>query len=396
MNRKSITGSIRPRPSKDNIQYYTVTLELGKDPNTGKRIRKSFPVYTDNRQEAEDFLTMKKAEYLKGELLMPLDMTVASYLDEYLVYCESSNYSAATMRDYKSVIERYLKPVFGKKKLQDLQKAHIQQAYNVWRKKSNASDKPLSAETIRHINRIFKAALNEAVERQYIKQNPACRIKIAKDASTKELDVYTVEEIKELQKAVKGTDMELPVALLFDCVMRRGELLGLRFSDIDFDTNTVKIRHSLVETEDSKVCVLKDCKTEDSCREMIVSEYTMKLLKKQRAIYKENKLKYGKAFCDQEYVVCQEDGTPFLPKSFTRKWARTLEKYGLRHIKLHGTRHSAISLLLSEGIPLHIVQQRAGHKDPQITLAVYSHVAKDKQSIVAEKLESLIFSAVNE
>lgn len=231
MNRKSITGSIRPRPSKDNIQYYTVTLELGKDPNTGKRIRKSFPVYTDNRQEAEDFLTMKKAEYLKGELLMPLDMTVASYLDEYLVYCESSNYSAATMRDYKSVIERYLKPVFGKKKLQDLQKAHIQQAYNVWRKKSNASDKPLSAETIRHINRIFKAALNEAVERQYIKQNPACRIKIAKDASTKELDVYTVEEIKELQKAVKGTDMELPVALLFDCVMRRGELLGLRFSE---------------------------------------------------------------------------------------------------------------------------------------------------------------------
>ncbi len=396
MSKKSITGSIRPRPSRDDVQYYTVVLELGKDPVTGKRIRASFRIDTNDKKEAENFLTMKKAEYLQGELLNPSDMTVASYLDEYLEYCESCNHSAATIRDYKEKIERYLKPMFGKKKLQELQKVHIQQVYNTWKKKSNASDKPLGAESIKHINRIFKAALNEAVERQYIKQNPAANVKIARDASTKNIDVYTVEEIRELQRAVKGTDMKLPVALLFDCVMRRGELLGLRFSDIDFSTNTVTICHSLVETQDSKVCVLKDCKTEDSCREMVVSDYTMKLLKKQRAIYKANKLKYGKDFNDKEFVVCQEDGSPFLPKSFTRKWARTLEKHGLRHIKLHGTRHSAISLLLSEGIPLHIVQQRAGHKDPKITLSVYSHVAKDKQNIVAEKLENLIFSAVNE
>lgn len=396
MHRKSITGSVRPRPSKNNVQYYTVVLELGKDPITGERKRLYFRADTDDRQEAENFLTMKKAEYLQGDLLMPSDMTVADYLDEYITFCEGSDYSAATIRDYKNVVDRYLKPLFGKKKLQELQKVHIQQIYNNLRKKSNASDKPLKATSIQHINRIFKAALNEAVERQYIKQNPAHKIKIAKDTSTHKPDVYTTEEIKELQRAVKGSDMELPVALLFDCVMRRGELLGLRYSDINFDTNTVTICHSLVESEDSKVPVLKDCKTEDSCREIVVTAYTMKLLKRQRMKYKENKLKYGKDFCDKDFVVCQENGKPFLPKSFTRKWARTLEIHSLRHLKLHGTRHSAISLLLSEGVPLHIVQQRAGHKDPAITLGIYSHVAKDKQNIVAEKLDSLIFSAVNE
>lgn len=395
MKRKTITGSIRPRPTKDNVQYYTVVLEMGKDPNTGKRIRSCFRVDTDDKQEAEEFLLMKKAEYLQGELLMPSDMTVASYLDEYIAFCEGGDYSVATIRDYKNVAERYLKPLFGKKKLQELQKVHIQQTYNNLRKKSNASNKPLKATSIQHINRIFKAALNEAVERQYIKQNPACKIKIAKDTSARKLDVYTAEEIQKLQKAVKGTDMELPVALLFDCIMRRGELLGLRYSDINFNTKTITIRHSLVESEDCKIAVLKDCKTEDSCREMVVSDYTIKLLKKQKIKYRENKLKYGKEFDDREFVICQEDGKPFLPKSFTRKWARTLEIYGLRHIKLHGTRHSAISLLLSEGVPVHIVQQRAGHKDPKITLAVYSHVAKDKQNVVAEKLESLIFSAVD-
>ena len=178
--------------------------------------------------------------------------------------------------------------------------------------------------------------------------------------------------------------------------MRRGELLGLKYSDIDFDRSIVTIRHSLVESEDSKVSVLKDCKTDESYREILVTEHTMKLLRKQRAIYKKNKLRYGKSFVDDDYVICQENGKPFLPKSFTRKWTRTLEIHGLRHIKLHGTRHSAISLLLSEGLPLHMVQQRAGHKDPKITLSVYSHVAKDKQNIVAEKLNDLIFSAVNE
>lgn len=84
-------------------------------------------------------------------------------------------------------------------------------------------------------------------------------------------------------------------------------------------------------------------------------------------------------------------GEPYRPKSFTRKWAKTLEKYGLRHIKLHGTRHSAISLLLSEGVPIQIVQQRAGHQDPKITLAVYSHVSKDKESLVADTLGEILF-----
>lgn len=129
----------------------------------------------------------------------------------------------------------------------------IQQAYNKWRIKSNASENPLKATTIHHINRVFKAALNEAVERQYIRQNHTHKLKIPKDPKTNKLDVYTVEEIRELQKSVKNTDMELPVALLFYCVMRRGELLGLKFSDINFDTSTVTVRHSLVESEDSKI-----------------------------------------------------------------------------------------------------------------------------------------------
>lgn len=107
-------------------------------------------------------------------------------------------------------------------------------------------------------------------------------------------------------------------------------------------------------------------------------------------------MKYGEDFCNSNRVICKENGEPYRPKSFTRKWAKTLKKYGLRHIKLHGTRHSAISLLLSEGVPIQIAQQRAGHQDPKITLSVYSHVSKDKESLVADMLEDVLFSAMGE
>lgn len=271
----------------------------------------------------------------------------------------------------------------------------IQQVYNQWRIKSNASDKPLKAESIRHINRILKAALNKACELGYIKYNPTKNVKIGKDLVTKHVDVYTTEEIKLLKKTVKGTDMELPVALLFDCVMRRGELLGLCFDDVDFEKRTVTIQHSWVESEDSKKPVLKDCKTDGSYRKMVVSEETMKLLKRQQLLCKQICLREGKRFTGKQRVVCKQNGDPFLPKSFTAKWIDTLKKYGLRHIKLHGTRHSAISWLLSQGIPLHIVQARAGHQDPKITLSVYSHVAKEDEGVVADLLDAKLFCAVN-
>lgn len=391
MKNKKVTGSVRPRPDKHNVRYYDIVVELGRDELTGERIRAYFHCDSTDRAEAENYLTIKKAEYLSGDMLMPTDKTVGQFMEEYLEEYVKIQNSAPTYRDYKQTIDRYIVPMFGKCKLQALDRKQIQTVYNAWKVCSNASNKPLKAETIRHINRIFKAALNKAIEWEYINKNPTDKIRIGKDVMTNHVEVYTIEEIKKLQTAVRNTDMELPVALLFDCMLRRGELLGLCYSDIDFETNTVLIQHSFVESADSKHPILKGCKTDGSYRKMVVSKYTMHLLKEQQLKYKRNRLKYGANFTDSGRVICQEDGKPFLPKSFSRKWTRTLKKYGLRHIKLHGTRHSAISMLLSQGIPLHIVRERAGHQDPKVTLSVYSHVAKDNQNLVADKLDDILF-----
>lgn len=390
ISNKSVKGSIRPRPNKLDIRYYDVTLELGVD-EMGKRKRVYFHVPTTDKQVAENFLVTKKAEFLNGELLEPTRLTVSQFFDEYMEEHVTVKNSSASISDYKSVIEKYIKPTFGNVRLQELTTKNIQKVYNQWERKSPLSDKPLKESTIKHINRVLKAGLNVAIKWGYIKENPATNVTITKNKNTEEIEVYTAEEIRKLRHAVKGTDMELPVALLFDCMMRRGELLGLRFSDIDWETNTVRIQSSWTEGADGKP-ELGHCKTASSRRNIVVSNYTMQLLVRQKLIYKSNRANYGKSFCDSDRVICKENGEPYLPKSFTHKWAKTLKKYGLRHIKLHGTRHSAITLLLSEKTPINFVQARAGHSDAKVTLGVYAHVAKDRQKDVAEKLESLIFS----
>lgn len=390
-----LKGSVRPRPNKDNVKYFDVTIELGTDETTGKRKRLYFRINTTDRIEAENFLEEKKVELRKGELVEPNKITVSQYLDEYMENYVRVHNAPATISDYSGVIESYIKPAFGHFKLQDLTLITVQKVYNTWKQKSPLSDKPLKEVTIRHINRVFKASLNVAIDWGYIKENPVKKVKISKDVVTDTIDVYTLEEIVKLLQAVKGTDMELSVALLLEGMLRRGELLGLKYSDIDFDTNTITIQHSWTEGADGNP-ILKDCKTQASHRKIVVSDNTMKLIKRQQLRYRQNRLRYGEDFGNSNRVICKEDGYPYLPKSYTHKWEKMLKKNGLRHIKLHGIRHSAISLLVSEGIPINFVQACAGHKDAKVTLGVYTHVAKDKKNVVADKWDSLLRPASNE
>ena len=137
--KKRINGSVRPRPNAENVQYYDITLELGTDPVTGKRKRMYFKVNTTDREEAENELMIKKAEYLQEKLLEPSKETVAEFLERFLEDTRR-NLSPATTRDYKGMIERYIEPLFGHMKIQELTRAKVQQVYNGLRKKSNRSD----------------------------------------------------------------------------------------------------------------------------------------------------------------------------------------------------------------------------------------------------------------
>lgn len=392
INKTIIKGHIRPRPNKKNVKYYDVILELGKDPITGKR--KQIPFHVDGSYEdAQAVLIQKQAEYLNSELLIPSKMTVKTLVEQFKeMYVDLQG--ASSKRYYKGIFNRYILPYFGDVELQKLNSMQIQKLYNELLKCSPYTKKPLSPNTIDNLNNGFRCMLNYAVRMEYIKKNPIDNVVLPKIKTCKDIEVYTKEELCDLLEKIKGTDMELCVYLLLEGALRRGELAGLRYEYVDIENRIIKVRESLVEDENEKA-VVSDCKSDSSRRDFVISDYTASLLKKQLQKYKENKLKLGKKFEDTGYVICQENGKPYQPKSIYRKWKRLLEAKNLRHIPLHGTRHSVVTLLMDYGVPVHVVQNLAGHASATLTLDTYTHMTKKSNGMASSVLQKEIFDKVN-
>lgn len=368
---KVVTGHIEPRKNtKGVITHYRAVINLGKDEN-GKTIKPYLKANT--LEEAEVLLIKMKADYINREFILPSEMTVSDYLNEWYDAYIVNQRSESTILDYRDIADRYLIPYWGKKKLQSLSTLDIQKTFNAWGIKSPLSDKALSEETLKHIKRVFNTALNKAVELEYLKRNPLKGVSIKSGRVKKEIEVFSEEEIVRLFSAVKGTDMELIVAFLFDTLARRSEALGARWSDLDMDTGVLTIQNTYIRTlEGSKF--REGTKSSSSKRSMVLTDYTLNLLKKEKIKQKEIKLKFGEEYEDNDLIICQPNGRPYQASSLTQKWRRTLKKHGIRHIKLHGSRHSAISQLVALGMNIKSVQDRAGHKNIELTLNVYTHV----------------------
>jgi integrase len=398
---QNVRQAYRARPNKKNTRYYDVFLELGFDPITKKRLRTP-AVKAQSEQEAKEIAAKMYVDYLNKTFIMPDSLTVSDWLETwYDTYVLGRRLSEATCRDYRWVIDYYLSKFFGKIKLQDLDALYVQRKYNEWRIVSPYSiDKrePLKAESLRHINRVFSTCLNRAVKCKKIRENILHDVVIDPDEDQQDIAVYSEEEFKELLSAIKNTDMELPVALLMDAILRRSELLALTWNCVDWKKGTLTIKSGFIEGISG--AVVSKVKTKFSNRTVTLTEYTMKLLRNQFLIYQQDKWK--DSFSDNNLIIYQTGnkrfGEPYLPKSFSRKFQRTLKKNHLKQIRLHSTRHSAITFLNSQNVPLAAIKARCGHspKSP-LTQSVYSHNTEKDQLKATQLLEASWFgNAINQ
>lgn len=389
-NGKLVSGHIEPRKNtKGEITHYRAVINY-KDENGMKR--KPYKKAA-TKEEAEALLIQMKAEYMNGEFTEPNEIRTCEYLETWYNAYVVNQRSESTELDYREIIDRYLIPTWGNTKLQALKTLNIQTIFNTWSMKSPLSDKPLSEETLKHIRRVFNTALNKAVDIELLKRNPLKGVTIGKRNRKKEIEVFSEQEIQKLFQAIKGTDNELIVAFLFDTLARRSEALGARWSDLDMKTGTLTIQHTYIRTLDG--CKFKDgTKSQSSKRSMVLTDYTLGLLRKEKFIQMQNKLKLGEEYEDNDLIICQPNGKPYQGNSFTQKWSRLLKKNGIRHIKLHGSRHSAISMMASMGIHPKYVQERAGHKSCDITMNIYTHVSNDQKIKTAKTINDEFFKNV--
>ena len=350
-----------------------------------------------HRQSVTFYGTRKQAEHKLREMLSDIEngthmnksspVTVSQWMNKWLATYIKDKKSPTTYVGYKGQVDTHILPYFENVYLKDLTTLDVQEWVNSLYNKSHETNKDRNPKTVKNIFMNLKAACNKAVQADIIPKNPCDGVELKK-CDSKKVDPYTKEEVDELMKAMKGDEIEFPIHLDLILGLRRGELLALKWSDIDYGKKQVHIQRNIVLDENRKI-VEKTPKSKSGNRYISLSESQCLMLKLEQTKQQERASK-NINYKDNDLVVCKADGTYYNPDVFSSKFNRLLEKIGLRHIRLHDIRHTNCTLLLLSGVNMKTMQGRLGHSDYSVTANTYSHVTAEADRAASELADSFI------
>ena len=375
------TGSLREIKTKSGEIHYQITIDGGRDPLTGKRNR-AFRNVKGSKREAKSLMHKLITEMEEGKITKKSSKNIGEWMDEWLSEY-MPNIEETTRIGYQNKIKCYIKPAIGDILIQSLTASHVQRMVN------DMTRRGLSPKNIRDTFNNVNAAMKLAVKIRLIPYNPCEGVSLPKRKKYK-AEVYSTEMINSLLTKTEGTDMYLPILILVSAGLRRGELLALRWQDIDFENKILKVRKNMVRGLNGYI--IKSPKTEAGIRDISLGDSVMQKLVSAKEQYDKKKLAYGIGFQDLGFVISQSDGAPFSPDAMTRKWRRFLVGNNLPEIRLHDLRHSNATALIQAGVNPRVVQQRLGHSDVNITLNTYTHVLPAMDIEAADKLDMLLLN----
>lgn len=377
---------------------WLLVVDLGTDPGTGKRKRKT-RMFKGSEREARKELAKWLAEINEGVYIEPTGMTLEQYLKQWLEN-RIIEISPHTRRRYKNIVNLRIIPLLGKIRIEEIRPLHLKNFYRkiIEQGRLDGKNGSLSQESLNYHHRVLHKALDDAVKDELIKKNPA---DIAKPPKIEEQIIDEDEEINEKIQVLNEKQVSIILekakntpyyALLFVAIrtgLRRGELLGLRWKDIDWDKKTISVKQTLGYTKDNGY-FFKLPKTKKSRRTIKVDADVLTTLKQHRKKIAENKLFFGQQYKDKGLVFCQVDGKPMHPDTPSKWFPKFLEKINLPRLNFHCLRHTHASLMLKAGADIKQISERLGHSSIQITYDIYSHLYPDKQQEAVDKLQKLL------
>lgn len=317
--------------------------------------------------EANRKLALFVAEVEKGNYNNQTSITFTDMAQMFLDKYATNNLSDTTVINYKCQLNKYILDEIGKYKISNLKKLHIQDLANKLYEYYN-----LSSKTIKNYINLVSSILEKALEWNYLKENVAKNVTIPKNYNKpkKEQEIYNNEEIKKLFEVLQNESdpFKTMVYISFYTGARRGEVLALRWKDIDFENNIIHIVQNKIRKVDGTK--IKETKNKRS-RSFVAPKILMTKIKE---IYN-NQNKDALLF-------------DYYPATYTRMWQKFIKRNNLKYITLHDLRHTNGSILASKGIDIVTIAKRLGHL-PATASAYYLHAVSEEDKKASEKLDNL-------
>jgi integrase len=367
---------------------YTIVLNLGVDPSTGKR-KQQWVSVKGTKKEAEIRLSELLNQLDTGIFMKPAKTTLAEFLERWLKDYAYPNLSPRTAEGYDHIIRRHLIPSLGNIALIQLKPEHLQKYYSEKLSSGRCDGKGLlSTRTVRHHHMTIHNALQNTVKWGILTRNPAEAIDLP-HCQRPEWHTLNEDDVNTLLEAAKPTPYYVLFYLAIFTGMRLSELLALRWCYIDLLLCQIYVTRTLHLLRDGNI-VYRSPKTAKGRRMIALSPSTALVLREHKESIILNRAMMGIPLEDTDLVFSQLDGRPLLPNTVTHAWIKLVRRIGMDHIRLHDARHSHASLMLKAGTHPKIVQERLGHSSIQITLDTYSHVAPGLQEAAANRFDEMV------
>lgn len=379
-----VTGNLQKKHGK----YYAV-LNL-KDEN-GERFQKwiNTEIPANGRKKEAEAILADEIRKWSGVKVRRGNMDVAEYFEDWLetAYVDIKQ---NTYRGYCGNMRNHIIPYFKEHRiaLQDLTPMDLEDYYySKLRPESNlVTGTALSATSIHHHHQNISRALSDAVRLGLILSNPAASARLPKKEKFKP-DFLNDEQLESLLVLFEGNPVELPVKLCAIYGFRRSEVLGLKWSRIDFVNRTISVCETLQQGVGGNYTDTP--KTDSSYRTLPMTDKAYNLLKEQRALQEQRRELLGNYCIINDYVCTQPNGEVISPNYLTRIFHSIVSKSTLPDIRLHDLRHSAASNLLNAGFSVTQVQEWLGHSSPETTLRFYAHADKTSKNAIAQAMNAL-------
>jgi len=373
--RRKGSGSVFQRKDRRGGKQWIaqINLEHGK---TRQR-------YFKTQAEADEALNEMLYEQRHGRLITEKDQTVQQFLEDWFENVQRPpTVRLSTYSHQQVLLKLHLLPALGHMLLRKLSPDDLNRFYT-----SKLKEK-LSAGYVRNMHLLLHKALDYAVLSRKVAQNVCDLVKPPRYVAP-EQHALTEEQARLLLHVAKGHRLEVLLNLALVTGMRRGELIGLKWSDIDLERRSLQVRRT-VDRIGTYGFVESEPKTAKGRRQIILPPFLVDLLKQHRTRQREARLKAGATWHEQGIVFCTSVGTFMQAEHLREYFQRLLKEAGLPHMRFHDLRHSTATILLAQGVNPKVVQELLGHSHINVTLGIYGHVTPSMHGEAMAKMEGLL------